>query len=666
LLLAYSNSFKGDLSFDSATVVRDDPRIRTVAPQNLYAIWSTGYWFDNQDPSLYRPLTTLSYMVNYAVLGGGPRPAGYHWINFLLHCINAVLVYGLGLAVFRNAAQSAALASLWAVHPVLTESVTNIVGRADLLAGFGVLAGLLCHVKAASSAGRRRARWLVALFAASAAGIFSKESAVVLVALMLAYDLAFDTRALRACLPSYGVAILPVCLFLWQRWQVISRLPVIGTAFVNNPLLGAGFWGAKLTAIQVIGRYIALILWPSILSCDYSYHQISVFRGTFDNWGDWVTAAAAVVCVLAAGLLFLAFRRYRPVFFLGALFFVALAPVANIAMPIGTIMAERFLYLPAVGFLGCAVWALYAGADWWQKNSGAAISPIWMVGLVCLLLAARTYARNADWENSTALFTSAVAASPNSYRTHFNLALSLFRDQGNTDGAIAEGERSLAILRPLPLDRDEDVGPYSNVGAFYRVKGDMLAQGHPPDAAAANRLYQRSLEILLHGEAVDRARAAKLMRQNQAAGRPSTQFGVYQVYQEVGEIYLRVDEPGNALDAVEQAFSLQPSGELLEMMSEAYTALHDRDNAAIALMGGLLTQQDQTPFLSALAAIYRAGNSVCAIGSNGSLNFGCPPVHEHLCAGARRVGELFERGGRKSQAEEVRSRATATFGCPVP
>ena len=143
---------------------------------------------------LYRPLTTLSYLFNYAVLGNGTHPAGYHLLNLLLQAIDVALVYLVGLAIFEEIAPAFALAAIWSVHPLLTESVTNIVGRSDQLAAFGVLAGLLLHIRAGSAAGRRKLRYLAALALVVGIGMFSKESAIVVLAAMALYDLAYPGR----------------------------------------------------------------------------------------------------------------------------------------------------------------------------------------------------------------------------------------------------------------------------------------------------------------------------------------------------------------------------------------------------------------------------------------------------------------------------------------
>ena len=92
IFAAYSNSFTAGLLFDSAPVIEQDPRIREATAQNIQAILTGQYWYVNNTAGLYRPVTTLSYLLNYSVLGNGLRPAGYHWVTFALHGLNVTLV----------------------------------------------------------------------------------------------------------------------------------------------------------------------------------------------------------------------------------------------------------------------------------------------------------------------------------------------------------------------------------------------------------------------------------------------------------------------------------------------------------------------------------------------------------------------------------------------
>jgi hypothetical protein len=156
---AYSNSFDAPLLVDNDPIILKDPRIRTLTSGHIHRIFTEQYW-PLAMAGLYRPLTTLSYLFNYAVLGNGANPAGYHWVNLILHSVNIGLVYALGFVIFEQIPAAFLMAALWGIQPVLAESVTNVVGRADILAAFSVLAALLSHRKAvAASGGRRSETW---------------------------------------------------------------------------------------------------------------------------------------------------------------------------------------------------------------------------------------------------------------------------------------------------------------------------------------------------------------------------------------------------------------------------------------------------------------------------------------------------------------------------
>ena len=281
LLLAYSNSFRTGLIFDNRLAILQDTRVQAATAENVSAIIGGDYWHRTSSSGLYRPLTKLSYLVNYAVLGEGPNPAGYHWVNFALHAVNATLVYLLGLVLFRDRPKrmvmAIAFALVWSLHPVLTESVTNVIGRADLLAGLGILGGLLCHIQAKATSGWCKAAWLGSLALLAAIGSFSKESGVMVIVVILVHDLTFEgLRAWRCGMSSYAAATLPIAAFLLARQRVLGGLPELVGSFYDNPLLYADFFTARLTAIKVLGEYVWLLLWPVRLSCDYSYNQIPV------------------------------------------------------------------------------------------------------------------------------------------------------------------------------------------------------------------------------------------------------------------------------------------------------------------------------------------------------------------------------------------------------
>src|SRR5215472_12493179 len=99
-VLAYSNSFRGGLVLDNSFAISQDTRIRALTSQNIHLILTEELWYNRSTTGLYRPLTTFSYLLNYAVLGNGTNTAGYHTVNLAIHLANILLVYWLGLLLF--------------------------------------------------------------------------------------------------------------------------------------------------------------------------------------------------------------------------------------------------------------------------------------------------------------------------------------------------------------------------------------------------------------------------------------------------------------------------------------------------------------------------------------------------------------------------------------
>jgi hypothetical protein len=279
-LAAYSNSFSVPLLYDSEARIKQDVRVHAATAQNVSLIFHTDYWDPAVGTGLYRPLTTLSFLFNYAVLHDQDRPWGYHAVNWILHCFNVSLVYLLAWLLLGEGFWAAAVAGLWAVHPVLTESVTNIVGRADLLAGTGVLGGLLGYVLAARAEGRRRWMWWGASVVAVGVGMFSKESAVIVIPVVILYEAAFGRADWRTRLTGLAALAAPCAVYFLARYPIFSNTGVRHIPYVDNPIAGAGFFDAKPTAIAVIGKQMALLAWPA-RPPDYSYNQIPLA-----SWGD--------------------------------------------------------------------------------------------------------------------------------------------------------------------------------------------------------------------------------------------------------------------------------------------------------------------------------------------------------------------------------------------
>lgn len=170
----YWNSFSGVIEGDAAALVSSDARVHSARLENLGLIATRTYWSSITTSNVYRPLVTLSWMLNYAGLGNRDRALGYHVFNLALHSINVILAWLLILRVWSEPLPAFLAAAIFAVHPVNTEAVTNIAGRADLMAATGVLAGLLLHMVLPEK-GWKRSAVLAGLALASFSDFFPRK-----------------------------------------------------------------------------------------------------------------------------------------------------------------------------------------------------------------------------------------------------------------------------------------------------------------------------------------------------------------------------------------------------------------------------------------------------------------------------------------------------------
>ncbi len=636
-LLAFSNSFSTGFALDNQTLLLGDTRIQSATAANVDLIVHHTYWWPNGESGLYRPLTTLTYLLNYAILGNGEHPAGYHWINFFLHIANVLLLFALVLRLMAGRPRALpvafVIAMLWAVHPVLTESVTNIVGRADLLAGCAVLGGFLLYLKSRETTGWRRGAWLAGLAAITAVGVFSKESAVVLPAVIVLYEIACfgvhtSVNAARTSACATIAMLAPIGIMLWQRAMVLSSSLPAEWPFYDNPITGAGFWIARLTAIKILARYLWLAFWPMKLSADYSYAQIALAHGSLEDWVCWLAVAGALALTV------ILWKRNRLAFFFAGFAFLNLLPASNLLFPIGTMMAERLLYLTLAGLVAAVVIALDDAAGRF-RFSGAPLAIC--AALIGTGFAVRTWVRNLDWTDDKSMATAGVQSSPRSFKFHRLLSaqlLAIDASHRETDRAVAEADRSIAILAPLPDDLDLP-GPWDLAAVAHRIKGDTLSG----DAARAQ--YEETVRLALRSIAVDTAsRAAYDLRHGVKSAVPASAANGYRT---LASAYLHLGRAPQALAAAIQAQAIDPANTgVYEEIADADLAQERGEAAAVALAEGMFASDDHNKLLAELLKLYQSGvdSKGCAVvpGPHGlTLNPYCEIVRRDLCEATLRA-----------------------------
>jgi len=696
VLLTFSNTLHNtDFALDNKFIILEDPRLRKDTPENRHLIFHEDYWWPKAVSGLYRPLTTFSYLFNYAILGETTHAAGYHWINLILHWGNAVLVYFLALLLLQMFWPAVFVAALFATHPIVTESVSNLVGRADLFATAAIVGGFLCYAKSTVVERWRKVPWLAALMVITVIGEFCKESAVAVLGLMGLYDLLYRLeRKYPHWLPNlmanlweftikgYVVLIPPFALLLIVRSRIFERLRPPELPFVDNPMIGWDFWTARMTAIKVIGKYFWLFLWPRRLSCDYSYNEIPKVTWHFNNWEDlkaWIALLVVTVVIVVAVR---NWKRNRALSFFILLFFGTFLPTSNLLRIIGSIMAERFMYLPSIGFAGCAVIAVYAICRRIKQGDQARLFlqflPRAVLIVIVIACGVRSFARNFDWESDVRLWIQAVKVCPNSFKTHKSLAYALYeRDQTRNppsfpdiDEIISEAEKARAVIEenPLPpLYRASIV--YLHLGAYYRIKGDILVQKNPN---AARVWYQKSVDTLNEATVSDHAFNADNFKKELARGRSPDQIpdiGNQEIYSNLGLAYTRLGEYQQALNAYFQARHLSPtSTDIYLNIASLHLAQNEPEQAAVSLVQTLLLDSNRKEALNALTDIYhnidKEGCAVAMTGGQPRLNADCAIVHNHLCSAALDLVKIFQEAKQFDLMKQMAHAALETYHCP--
>ena len=471
---------------------------------------------DQPQRGLYRPLTNLSYMLDFQIGGGDPR--AFHRSNALLYAVVVALVFQLALAYGRGFDFALALGLLFAVHPVHCDAVDAIAGRSELLALLFSLASLIAWLKSRGS-GEKSFRWLAVSVAAYALASAAKETGVVLPAILAvhAWVLPLDSRRGGRRADPWQLAPFAGALALY----LVARFTALGQFAPTEPLLrGVPFEIRLHTLGSVFLEDLRLLVFPSLLQTDFYYRaQVGIATGATAR----SLLGLALFTLAGAALAWLLLRAGRPrdghpastpalaacalALFLGFLF-----PVSHL-LDFGALMAERFLFAPSTGFLLLVV---LAGAKALERafaspglRRGAAVA---LVGTLALAGGLRSAARAAEWRDAVALWVAADRDLPGNAAIRANLAAALLA-RGELEAAAVVLEESLA-RHP---DHIETLGNLGNLrmqqgrleearAAFDRilvlVPGDFITWNNlgvletrrerPRDALAC---FRRSLEL---------------------------------------------------------------------------------------------------------------------------------------------------------------------------
>jgi tetratricopeptide (TPR) repeat protein len=430
----------------------------------------------------WHPLTWISHQIDCELFGLNAGP--HHFVNILLHAANAALVFLLLWRLTARLWPSALIAALFAWHPLHVESVAWISERKDVLSTFFGLLSLLSYAKFARE-NRRRNFWFALLF--FALGLLAKPMLVTLPCVFLMLDFWPLGRLTRHATENASLA--PLLNFKYCAALILEKWPFFALAAMSCvvTVFAQKTGGAVVSLARVplayrienapiaAVKYVLKLFWPSNLSAIYLLGRI--------YWWEAVLSAAVLILISAAAW---RWRAAKPYFMVGWLWFLGmLVPVIGLVQVGSQAMADRYTYLPSVGFFLAVALLAADGLDRIQMPKKI------ITGMSLLILAACisvTECQLPVWQDSETLFRHAIAINPRNVLAMINLGV-ILQDEGRLGEALDTYQQA---------EQFED-GPYYQLHENY---GDLLdklgrheealaeyrkaIQEHPSDAFAHN------------------------------------------------------------------------------------------------------------------------------------------------------------------------------------
>jgi len=474
----YAQVLGGPFLWDDRHLIVDSPSVEHV---DIVAAFSRPFWLEaagrQGDVAYFRPLTTLSFAVDYSLHAG--NAAGYHLTNLVLHLLALALLMGLLRRRGASVLLTFALGLLWALLPRSTEAAAWISGRGDLLAGLLSLAALFVY---RSGSGLRLALALLLAFAA----LLAKESGIAAFVALAVLELGVATgtnREPKGRLFKLVVIAVPLAVYALLRFKAGALAHSAGI-----PL--GGVTGRLLTALEAVGRYAFMLVDPL---------QPRSLLGRLGHVDAWYVALG-VITLAGLALLVRAWRRCSPeTHAYLALGGVPLLLVLHLTpLPLLTVAADRYLYLPTAALL-------LALAPWAQAQLTR--RPRLLPGLLLLAGACgiRTFERAADYADEAAFWTDAIEHA-DGHATPYNELGSVAYRAGLFTEALALCQKSIQMDdggSGQALDNAVLMAIVSGKRELAARLGDALIERFPQ--RAAYRLRRAS--VALNAMHIDEARA---------------------------------------------------------------------------------------------------------------------------------------------------------------
>lgn len=534
-VVVYLNSLSNGFAYDDELVIRGRDLVHGIG--ELGRLLVVDYWPKDFSAGLYRPLTLLTYAVDWEIWNG--EPFGFHLVNVLLHGVVTGLVVFLLLRYFpRWASLMGGL--VFAVHSVHTEAVANVVGRAELLTAAFVLSACLIYIRAVR-AGGISARSTLAIVGLYLAASFSKEAGVVLPGLLLVTDLPGLSRLRAAEIKSFIRKRLPLFAALTATLLLVFavRWLVLGSPIQNQPdrafAVDDSYATRFFTMTRIWPRYFELLLFPLELSADYSPAVILPV--------DHPTALGVVGLLLVltvAGLAIGLYRRVPELAMAVTWATIGLLPVSNLIVMAEILLAERTLYLPSVA-VSILVGMVLARVRFPVRRWVIAAVAAWIV-----VFSLVTVRRNPVWEDTNTVFEDLRREHPESSRLLFGVATMMLRE-GDWEEAQKWFDRSLEVWPHHAPSLIEYAFYLFADGQF--AKADSLV-GH------AIRLRPEALQYRTF-QAIIRYQAGDFQGARRVLERALDRLGDHEkLYALLADVRFALGEPARAVQAQRRALDL--------------------------------------------------------------------------------------------------------------
>lgn len=394
------NSFKNGFHMDDVVAIQKNLDVVTPGSLDWYSFLRHDFWgldmFSGEwTHKSYRPLTTLTYRWNW--LMSGLDTSAFHVTNMLLHGLASALLVVVGEEVLGMSMSDSIMAgALFAVHPVHTESVLYLVGRADTLCAVLMLLGLVFFA---------RDRTMTSYFFVLSSGL-AKELGFMAFPILMMLDLLRHPGLSRRLLLTVLVGLGAMYLRHWYTDGTDLKMspqdnPI---AFEDDQL------GRFLSYALVHGEYMRLLVYPRFLCYDYSMNTIPLVCELSD-----LRLLSPISVYLAFFIILGHFLRInsRAGLVATSMFVFTFIPMSNFLFPVGTVVGERLLYIPSMGFIFSSVLILPR-------------KPLVTVGILWCL---RTVYRVDDWKTANHLTQMDGAVNPKSAKTMYNLGVQFFTNK---------------------------------------------------------------------------------------------------------------------------------------------------------------------------------------------------------------------------------------------